>query len=156
MRRCGNQTSRDQAGEIKMITVALKPIQRRNPSMPDNADYVIANWRISSTPQTWRPPTDVFEREDSIIVRVEIAGMNEKDFAISLDQNTLVIRGVRTDTNERRAYHQMEINFGEFINVIDISMPIESDQVQAEYQNGFLWIVLPKAQPKIIKVKDNE
>ena len=78
-----------------MIIVALKPIQRRNPTLPDNADYVIVNWRISSNPHTWRPPTDVYEREDSIIVRVEIAGMNEKDFAISLDQNTLVIRGVR-------------------------------------------------------------
>ncbi len=139
-----------------MITVSSKPNQRRNPPVPDKSEYVIVNWRISSHPHTWRPPTDVYEREDSIVVRVEIAGMNESDFSISLDQNVLAVRGVRPDLNERRAYHQMEINFGEFLSAVEILVPVDIEHVQAEYQNGFLWIILPKAQPKVIKIKDNE
>ncbi len=139
-----------------MITVALKPSQRRNPPVPDSSDYVIVNWRISSHPHTWRPPTDVYEREDEVVVRVEIAGMNESDFAISLEQNALVVRGVRPDTNERRAYHQMEINFGEFFTAVEIQMAIDTEHVQAEYQNGFLRVILPKAQPRVIKIKENE
>ncbi len=139
-----------------MINVALKPNQRRNPPVPDKNDYVIVNWRITTHPHTWRPPTDVYEREDGIVVRVEIAGMNESDFQISLDQNVLAIRGVRPDITERRAYHQMEINFGEFLTAVEIQMPIDVERIQAEYQNGFLWVILPKAQPKIIKIKDNE
>jgi HSP20 family protein len=139
-----------------MITVVFKPNQRRNPPVPDKSDFDIVNWRISSHPHAWRPPTDVYEREDSIVVRVEIAGMNENDFTISLDQNVLAIRGTRTDTAERRAYHQMEINFGEFITAVELQVPVDADHVQAEYQNGFLWIFLPKAQPKIIKIKENE
>ena len=139
-----------------MITVALKPSQRRNPTVPDNTDFVMVNWRISSHPHTWRPPTDVYEREDSIIVRVEIAGMNENDFVVNLDQNVLTVRGVRIDVSERRAYHQMEINFGEFFTAVEIQLPIDFEHVQAEYQNGFLWVTLPKAQPKVIKIKENE
>ncbi len=139
-----------------MINVALKPGQRRTSPLPDNSDFVIVNWRISSHPHTWRPPTDVYEREDSIIVRVEIAGMNENEFVINLDQNILAVRGVRADLNERRAYHQMEINFGEFFTAVEIQMPIDVDRIQAEYQNGFLWITLPKTQPKVIKIKENE
>jgi HSP20 family protein len=139
-----------------MITVAFKPNQRRNPPVPDKSDFVIVNWRISSHPHAWRPPTDVYERDESIVVRVEIAGMNESDFTISLDQNILAVRGTRVDNAERRAYHQMEINFGEFITAVEIQTPIDADHVQAEYQNGFLWIYLPKAQPKIIKIKENE
>jgi HSP20 family molecular chaperone IbpA len=73
-----------------------------------------------------------------------------------LDQNVLAIRGVRPDLNERRAYHQMEINFGEFISAVEILVPVDIEHVQAEYQNGFLWVILPKAQPKVIKIKDNE
>ena len=138
-----------------MITIALKSNPRRVQA-PDKTDYVIVNWRIPSHPNAWRPPTDVYEREDTIVVRVEIAGMNESDFAISLDQNVLVITGVRADLNERRAYHQMEINFGEFISAVEIQAPIDQERVSAEYQNGFLWVYLPKAQPKIIKIKDNE
>lgn len=139
-----------------MITIALKPSQRRSSPLPENSDYVLVNWRISSHPNTWRPPTDVFEREETIIVRAEIAGMNEKDFEISLDQNILTIHGVRPDINERRAYHQMEINFGEFLTAVEIQVPFDIEHIHAEYQNGFLWIILPKAQPKVIKIKGNE
>ncbi len=139
-----------------MITVTSKPNQRRNPPVPDKSEYVIVNWRISSHPHAWRPPTDVYERDDSIVVRVEIAGMNESDFTISLDQNVLAVRGTRADTAERLTYHQMEINFGEFLTAVELQAPIDADHVKAEYQNGFLWIYLPKAQPKIIKIKENE
>jgi HSP20 family protein len=139
-----------------MISISFKSGQRRNPQVPDKNEYFLVNWRTSSNPHVWNPPTDVYEREDSIVVRVEIAGMAENDFDISLDQNVLVIRGVRPDMNERRAYHRMEINFGEFLSAIEIQTPIDPEHVRAEYQNGFLWIYLPKSQPKVIKVKENE
>jgi len=139
-----------------MITVAFKSGHRRSAPAPENPDFVVSNWRVPSHPHTWRPPTDVYERDDSFIVRVEIAGMNEEDFVIHLDQNLLVIRGTRSDTTERRAYHQMEINFGEFLAAVELQTPIDGDNVRAEYQNGFLWVFLPRAQPKIIKIKDNE
>jgi len=139
-----------------MIHVEFKPGQRRSSQLPEKNDYILVNWRLSSHSHAWRPPTDVYEREDELVVRVEIAGMEENAFVISLDQNRLIIRGVRPDLNEKRAYHQMEINFGEFLCVIEISMPIDTENIRAEYQNGFLWVFLPKSQPKVIKIKDNE
>lgn len=97
----------------------------------------------------WRPPTDVYEIDDAVIVRVEIAGMHETDFSIILDGRYLSIRGVRQDVTERRAYHQMEIRFGEFN--VDVEMPatIDVENVQATYQNGFLKIILPKVHMRI-------
>ncbi len=97
----------------------------------------------------WRPPTDVYEIDDAVIVRVEIAGMHETDFSIILDGRNLSIRGVRQDVTERRAYHQMEIRFGEFN--VDVEMPatIDVENVQATYQNGFLKIILPKVHMRI-------
>lgn len=138
-----------------MINVTLKPSQRRTPQTPDNSEYMIVNWRVAtSRPRAWRPPTDVYEHDDRIVVRVEIAGMNESDFSISLDSNILTIHGIRPDSNERRAYHQMEINFGEFMTSVEINIPIDTDLVRAEYLNGFLWVYLPKAQPKVIKINE--
>jgi len=139
-----------------MISISLKSGQRRTPSVPGSNDYILVNWRLSPHPHAWRPPTDVYEHEDNVIVRVEVAGMSESDFEISLESNILIIRGNRQDTGERRAYHQMEINFGEFITGIEIQAPINPENVRAEYQNGFLLVILPKAQPKVIKVKENE
>lgn len=139
-----------------MITVEFKPGPRRSSQLPEKGDYILVNWRIPPHSHAWRPPTDVYEREDEIVVRIEIAGMAEDGFSISLDQNVLLVRGIRPDLSERRAYHQMEINFGEFISAIDLPAPINVDGVRAEYQNGFLWVMLPKSQPKIIKIKENE
>ena len=97
----------------------------------------------------WRPPTDVYENEESVIVRVEIAGMNEMDFSIVLDGRYLSIRGVRQDIAERRAYHQMEIRFGEFSVEVEMPAAVDVENVQAIYQSGFLKIMLPKVHLRI-------
>ncbi len=112
-----------------------------------------SRWRIISRPHAWRPPTDVYETEDYIIIRVEVAGMREADFTISLIGRSLTIRGVRQDTNEHRAYHQMEIAFGEFTTEVELPYNIISDKVEAVYRDGFLRITLPIQQPKHIKVE---
>jgi len=112
-----------------------------------------SRWRIISRPNAWRPPTDVYETDNSMIIRVEVAGMREADFTISLVDRTLTIRGIRQDTSERRAYHQMEIAFGEFHTEVELPYQVISDKVEATYRDGFLRITLPIAQPKHIKVE---
>ncbi len=112
---------------------------------PQNVLSEMPRWRIGDRPYVWRPPTDVFETEDTIIVRVEIAGMRKSDFSISLLERSLSVRGVRQDTSERRSYHQMEIPFGEFSTEIELPYPVLADEVQALYGDGFLKLILPKA-----------
>jgi HSP20 family protein len=112
-----------------------------------------SRWRIISRLYAWRPPTDVYETEDAIIIRIEVAGMRESDFTIALVERNLTIRGIRQDTPERRAYHQMEIPFGEFSTEIELPYTIIPDKVEAIYRDGFLRISLPIAHPKHIKVE---
>lgn len=92
----------------------------------------------------WRPPTDVLETDDSLIVRMEVAGMQGGEFAISIQPHFLAVRGNRMSAGPRGAYHQMEINTGEFISLVELSASVFTDRVQAEYKDGFLTIVLPK------------
>ena len=94
----------------------------------------------------WSPPTDIFEIENSYVVRVEIAGMHRQDFNIQLEDNTLLIWGARRDKPERRAYHQMEVRFGEFSTLVAMPGPVVADQVSAEYNDGFLTITLPRQE----------
>ena len=109
-------------------------------------------WKLNIRNHAWRPPTDIYETDDWLIVRVEIAGMQENDFEISLTGRNLTIHGIRPDLAEKRAYHQMEIHSGEFLLELEMPLPIISDQVQAVYQNGFLRVVIPKAQPRHIPI----
>jgi HSP20 family protein len=94
----------------------------------------------------------VFETEDKIIVRVEIAGMHEGDFSVNFDQGILQITGIRPEVPEKRAFHQMEIHFGEFLTEVEILIPIDLEKIDAVYQDGFLRVGLSKALPKQIKI----
>ena len=109
-------------------------------------------WQV--TQSIWRPPTDVYETEKQYIVRVEIAGMREADFEVIFENGFLVISGVRSDVSERRAYHQMEIRFGKFSTSIAVPGPVDLDHSEAEYEGGFMTVVLSKAKPKEVKPKE--
>ena len=111
---------------------------------------------MERSPRTsaWHPPTDLYETEDSVVVRVEVAGIQPADIMITLDRRRLIIRGSRQSVVEPKAYHQMEISFGDFFSELDIPCPVEAEGIDAQYRGGFLEIVLPKAQPHQVKVDE--
>jgi len=104
----------------------------------------------------FRPPTDVYETDDAMWVRVEIAGTREEDFRVALIEGTLVVAGVRRDTSVKRGYHQMEISWGPFQTEVQINMPVREDDIEAQYDNGFLTIQLPKARRRRIPVQNRD
>lgn len=101
-------------------------------------------WSVSYPGRMWRPPTDVYETRDALVVRMEIAGMSEDDFDITFADGHLTVRGVRHDREEKLGYHQMEIPYGEFVAEIYLALPIRVEAITAAYHNGFLIITLPK------------
>ncbi|OIN90806.1 MAG: hypothetical protein AUJ21_07945 [Anaerolineae bacterium CG1_02_58_13] len=94
----------------------------------------------------WSPPTDVYETDEAYILRVEVAGMREADFEITLEDGFLQIGGTRPDVPERRAYQQMEIRFGRFSTAVGLPGPVNVDASRAEYVDGFLTVTLPKVK----------
>lgn len=106
--------------------------------------------------RAWRPPTDVYETDESIMVKVEIAGMQVEDFSISLDRKKLTISGVRHDSAAKLGYQQMEIQYGYFETDVHVSRAIDEDQVEASYQDGFLSVRLAKAKPRRVPVVNGE
>lgn len=113
-------------------------------------------WVSTRKHKTWRPPTDVYETDTCMVVKVEIAGMREEDFAISLDSRRLVISGVRHDPAAKLGYQQMEILYGHFETDVHLPRAIDVDGIEATYQNGFLSIILPKARPRQVPVVNVE
>lgn len=115
-------------------------------------DASFSHWRLTMRSPAWRPPTDVYETKNALIVRLEIAGLHKDEFSIELDGRYLTINGTRPDFSEPRAYHQMEIRFGEFSVELEIPFNVIADRIEAVYSNGFLQVTLPKAQPKHIGI----
>ena len=108
------------------------------------------SWHVRSN--VWKPLTDVYETEDSLVVKMEIAGMRDEDLEVVVQENVLVVNGTRSDSSERRAYHQMEIPFGKFEIAIGLPFAVNVEKASAEYKDGFLTITLPKSNPEQIEV----
>jgi HSP20 family protein len=111
-------------------------------------------WQVQVRAGIWSPPTDVYETENGYVVRVEIAGMREADFEITVEDGFLMISGSRPDVPERRAYQQMEIRFGKFETIVGIPGPVDLDASRADYSEGFLTVTLPKAKPSQVQIKE--
>jgi HSP20 family protein len=102
----------------------------------------------------WRPSTDVYETEEAIVVKVEIAGMSEEDFCVSLSNRNLVISGVRRDLDCKLSYQQLEIPYGHFSTEVFLPYAVNRDEIRATYENGFLTVLLPKTKAHRVQVVD--
>ena len=128
-------------------------VRKSGTTLMENRREVLhaVSWHVRAS--VWSPPTDVYETEEAYVARVEIAGMREDDFEVLVEDNTLLISGSRPDYTERRAYQQMEIRFGKFSTAVSLPGPVNIEQARAEYKDGFLTVVIPKAKPNQVKVK---
>ncbi|MBM3128138.1 MAG: Hsp20/alpha crystallin family protein [Chloroflexi bacterium] len=97
-------------------------------------------------PRVWRPPTDVYETDDAVIVKVEIAGMQPDDFRITFVDRVLTVTGARQDRDAKLSYHCLEIPYGEFRTEVFLSGTYDAEQIEARYDNGLLYITLPKSK----------
>jgi len=104
----------------------------------------------------WKPPTDVFETEDGLVVRMDIAGVEPKDIFVGFDgrRGLLTIAGRRDDRHGKRkiGFHQLEITYGAFHRQVPLPVPILADTAKATYVNGFLEVSFKKARRPIRKV----
>ena len=112
------------------------------------------SWQMHVRSKIWSPPTDMYETDDAYIIRLEIAGMSEADFTVSVDAGLLIISGSRPDVQERRAYHQMEIRCGKFTSAVSIPNPVDLENASAEYGDGFFVVCLPKLKPRKVEIQE--
>ena len=102
------------------------------------------DWYLMRSRRIWRPPTDVYETDENIVVKVELAGMQVDDFAISFADRRLVVAGNRPDPEGKRIYQNMEIRYGPFCTEVRVGLALDQSAITATYEGGFLYVMLPK------------
>ncbi len=141
-RRGGRETGRiqqDMEQVFRSLVIGVRPISRSNIGV-------------------WRPPVEVFECEDSLVVTVEIAGVVEEEISVVVDETLLRVSGVRNNPSvtQKRTYHEMGIAYGPFEAQVFLPFSVVLDQVEASYEGGFLRITLPRAQATRIVPRASE
>ncbi len=106
---------------------------------------------------TWAPEVDIHETPDALVLEADLAGIDEKDLDIRVENNLLTIRGERKFEKkvDEASYLRVERSYGSFTRSFSLPHTINTDHIQAEYRHGVLTVRLPKreeAKPKQVKI----
>jgi HSP20 family protein len=125
-------------------------------------DEAFSNWPFQqeggSITASWYPACDVFEDKDAVKIVAELPGVKAEQVKLSLENNVLTIRGEKTQEAEERSerVHRYERSYGTFERAFVLPSTVDGDKISAQYQNGVLTILVPKAErarPREIPVR---
>ncbi|MBC7264168.1 MAG: Hsp20/alpha crystallin family protein [Chloroflexi bacterium] len=105
----------------------------------------------------WTPRVDMFDREDKVIVKVELPGVKREDIDVSVVGGVLTIKGERKGEENVRDedYYCCERFRGSFYRAIQLPTEVDADRIEATYADGILEITLPKVpeiKPKKVSI----
>jgi HSP20 family protein len=134
----------------EMITLREAMDQLFNENMSRNQHF------SGQQQPVWQLPLDAYATEDAIVLIADVPGLKPEDLDITLEGDTLTVRGEFKKRADDKQYLLRELPTGRFERVMTINTPIDNHKVEADFQDGVLTLTLPKAEtvkPKQIKVK---
>jgi HSP20 family protein len=104
------------------------------------------------------PSVDISETENNVLVKAELPGLDPRDVDLSIERDTLIIRGEKKQESEEKQenYHRIERSYGSFHRSIPLPCKCDPDKVKAKFKNGVLTVTLPKdrsARPRRVTIE---
>jgi HSP20 family protein len=112
------------------------------------------------TAASFAPAVDVYEDEHKLVLNLEVPGVKQEDLDVQVEKNTLTVRGERKFEKDQKEqnFHRIERRYGTFYRSFALPSTVDTENIQAAYENGVLKLELAKkaeAKPKQIKVNIN-
>jgi HSP20 family protein len=107
----------------------------------------------------WVPAVDIYSNgQHEVVLKAELPDMKEEQFELTVEDNTLTLRGEKTLDAEvtEEQFHRIERSYGSFARTFALPPTVDSSKVSAEYKGGVLTVRLPlreEAKPKQVKIK---
>jgi len=110
--------------------------------------FFMAKSHDFATSAPWQPPTDVYETEKNIIVKMAVSGLQPEDISVQFSDQTLTVSGKIGDDSAQQkvCFYQVEIRYGYFERKIKIPKQVDANNIHATYENGFIMTTIPKAE----------
>ncbi len=98
------------------------------------------------TTTSWKPPVELQDTEDNLVLKAEIPGVDGKDVDVHVTREAVAISGEHRfeKKTEEKGFFRSEFRYGKFQRVIHLPIPIQNDRAEAEFKNGILTLTLPK------------
>ncbi|MGI0483043.1 Hsp20/alpha crystallin family protein [Geminocystis sp. CENA526] len=108
-----------------------------------------------------KPSIELFDQDNSLVLKVLVPGINKKDIDISVTRETVKISGEyrHQEENKDNGYYVSEFNYGKFERTVNLPVVIQNEKVTADYSDGILTLNLPKVEEvknKVFKINLGE
>lgn len=103
----------------------------------------------------WAPQVEAFRKNDKLVVRADLPGLNKDDVKVEVDNGVLTISGERRDEHEeeRDDYYRSERSYGQFYRAIPLPEGIDDSKCDASFKDGVLEVTFPAPKPEDRKPK---
>jgi len=102
------------------------------------------------------PFINLFQEGDNVVMTAEVPGLKKEDIKLEIKDNLLRISGNRkVEYPEKASVHRLERRNINFDRTIRMPVRVDQSRISAEYRNGILKVVLPRAEsdkPKAIEI----
>src|SRR3970040_1124865 len=101
---------------------------------------------LSGTFEMHSPSMDIIDRDNEVVVKVELPGVEKKDLDVSISNDTLTIKGTsgKEHTEEKGDYYRSEIRKGTIARAVSLPQGVDSSKADAKFKDGILELTLPK------------
>ena len=116
----------------------------------DDVFYPINRDEEEFSMESWNPVVDVYDNDDSIVVKAELPGIDKEGIEIDVKDRVLTLKGERSSESEVKDdnYYRRERSYGKFERAFNLPADVDPDNIKADYKDGVLKIDIPKPEEK--------
>ena len=107
-------------------------------------------WGFCREIRGWNPSIDLYETSEAFVLEADLPGVKEEDVTVNVENDDLVLQGWRSleKSHSDGRFHTMERSSGHFVRQMKLPESVEKDAIKAEFKDGVLRVMLPKAKRK--------
>lgn len=101
---------------------------------------------VAKMPFDFNPSLDISETDKEIIVKADLPGMSEKDIKVTVDDDTLTLKGSKEESKEEKGetFYRRERSTGSFMRRFQLPAKVDREKVKATFKDGLLTVRFPK------------
>jgi len=107
------------------------------------------SWAETAAPFEGKPPkVDIIDRDDEVVIKAELPGVDKKDIDLSVTRNSVTIKASTSheEKEEKGDYYRCEMSRGSFARTVMLPADVAEDKARAAFRDGILELTLPKLQ----------
>jgi len=103
--------------------------------------------------EAWSPEVEVFHRNNELVVRADLPGLNKDDVKVDVTEDAITIQGERKQERkeEHEGVYRSERSYGSFCRVIPLPEGAITDQAKANFKDGVLEITMPAPPEQVTR-----